>query len=318
MSDKKLYKFDKKNICYIRAKEKKDYCFDGIKQMGYDIIVPYRGNNLLLRILREIWFRLNLPRKDIWFNKAVRDKHVDIFIIKDPLIIVDFLYWVKNNHPNSRIIFEYDNRASWSLNPDQIDESVAEKWTYDADDATKYAMKLKHGAYLDIYKVFQKTEKSIDILYLGRDKGRLAELLELEEKFNLMGLTTKFHICADRRFMRYKNKRYQKNMPYQEYLELLKQSRAILNIVQSGQTSITMREYEAVFDGVKCITSNKGIFEFAFYHPSRFFVLGCDDLTKLKEFMDTPFAPVSDEELEEHTFDSMVRAMVENRGGETC
>ncbi len=319
MSDNsKLYVFDKKNICYIRAKEKKDYCFDGIKTMGYDIIVPYRGNNLLMRVFREIWFRLNLPKKEIWFNRAVKTKNVDIFIIKDPLIIAEFIFWVKENHPNSRIIFEYDNRVSWSLNPDKIDERVAEKWTYDADDASKYGMRLKHGAYLDIYRIIPQKEKSIDVLYLGRDKGRLNELIDLEKTFDRMGLKTKFHICADRKFMRYKNRRYQKNMLYQEYLEFLKQSRAILNIVQNGQNSITMREYEAVFDGIKCITSNQGIYGFEFYHPSRFFVLGRDDLAGLKDFIESPFAPVMESDLKQYTFDSMVRMMVENRGGDNC
>lgn len=312
MSDnEKLYVFDKNRICYIRAKEKKDYCFDGIGKMGYDIVVPYRGNNLFMRLLRELWFRLSLPYKTIWFNKAIKNKRANIFIVKDPLIIPDFLYWIRAIHPEARVIFEYDNRASMSLNPNRIEDSCIEKWTYDADDAIKYNMRLKHGAYLDIYKVIPYTEKVIDVLYLGRDKGRLSELLDLEEKFNAMGLHTKFHICADRKFMRYSNRRYQKNMPYEQYLELLKQSRAILNIVQSGQTSITMREYEAVFDGVKCITSNKGIYDFELYHPSRFFVLGNDDLLELDNFLRTPFVEVKEDELKQYTFDYMVRYMIE-------
>lgn len=320
MSDiEKRYAFDKQRICYIRAKEKKDYCFDGIKRMGYDIVVPYKGDNLLMRLLREMWFRLDFPFKAIWFNKVIKEKGADIFIIKDPLIIPEFLRWIKKIHPKARIIFEYDNRVSWSLNPNIIVETDIEKWTYDADDAEKYNMELKHGAYLDIYKVIPDADKTIDVLYLGRDKGRLNELLELEAQFIAMGLKTKFHICADRRFMRYKNKRYQKNIPYEQYLELLKQSRAILNIVQNGQTSITMREYEAVFDGVKCITSNKGIYDFKLYHPSRFFVLGNDDLNKVGQFLRTPFVRVMEDELKEYTFDFMVRDMIErNRGGNNC
>lgn len=312
MPDKEqLYTFDKNRICYIRAKEKKDYCFDGIKKMGYDIVIPYKDINLLMRLFREIWFRLNLPYKSIWFNKAIKSKNVDIFIVKDPLIIPEFLYWVRALHPNARIIFEYDNRVSWSLDPDKVDGSIIEKWTYDPDDATKYNMKLKHGAYLDIYRVVPNERKMMDVLYLGRDKGRLKELLELETKFAEMGLKTKFHICADRKFMRYKNKRYQKNMPYEQYLELLKQSRAILNIVQNGQTSVTMREYEAVFDGVKCITSNRGILNFELYDTSRYFVLGYDDFSKIDVFLNTPFSPVEEHLLKEYSFDSMVSKMIE-------
>ena len=32
---------------------------------------PYRNKNLFTRILREAWFRLHLPFKELWYNKEV-------------------------------------------------------------------------------------------------------------------------------------------------------------------------------------------------------------------------------------------------------
>ena len=141
-------------------------------------------------------------------------------------------------------------------------------------------------------------------------QGRLDQLLALEKQFRDMGLRTYFHICADRSFLTWKNKAYRPFMPYDEYLELLKRSRAILNIVTDGQKSVTQREMEAVFDNVKCITNNAGIPDFALYDESRFFLLTDENAEKVRDFISVPFKPVNDEELRPYCFSDHVREML--------
>ena len=69
-----------------------------------------------------------------------------------------------------------------------------------------------------------------------------------------------------------------------------------------GEAGVTQRDMESVFDGVKCITNNKNIRNFELYHPSRFFILGEDDLSDLKRFLDEPFLDVPEEDLEKYSF----------------
>ena len=86
-------------------------------------------------------------------------------------------------------------------------------------------------------------------------------------------------------------------MDYKEYIELLKRTKSHLNIVPDGQTSITQRELESVFDEVKCITNNRGILEFDLYDPSRYFVLGIDSISELSDFLNSEFKPIPPEKL---------------------
>lgn len=300
----------KQDICFIRPKQRgDDYCFDGIEKTGYKILIPYKDYNLLLRCLREAWFRLKFPKREIWFNKKICHVKAKVFIVKDPLMVSEFFLWLKKIHPASKIILDYDNRADRTINPSFVDSSIVEKWSYDADDCRKYNMNLKHGAYLDIYRIDKLEEPEYDILYLGRDKGRAKKIFDLESEFQKLGLKTNFHICADRAFLKFKHQYYKSVIPYREYLEMLKRSRAILNIVQPGQTSITMREYEAVFDNVKCITNNQTIKQFELYHSSRYFVLGQDDMALLSVFLNTKFLPVSEEKLNEYKFSRIMEMM---------
>ena len=104
--------FDKSDIQYIRAKERGwDYCFEGIKEMGYNIIIPYRDKNLIMRLLREAWFRCKLPKQSIWYNPKVKKIKASTIIVKDPLVTLDFMEYLRKKHPSKRIILEYDNRV---------------------------------------------------------------------------------------------------------------------------------------------------------------------------------------------------------------
>jgi len=302
---------DKERICFIRPKiDNNDYYFNAIVKMGFRIYVPYIGNWLIFRVIREIWFRMRLPFVSLWYNKRIKEEKADIFILRDSLLTNDFINWIRYFHPDARIIMDYDNLANTTIRPDQIQDQHVEKWSYDVNDCKKYGMKLKPHSFLDVYRIKDKREPKIDILYLGRDKGRLQSLLELEKKMKELGLRTYFHICADRRFLRVTNHKYKKLLSYYEYMDLMKESRAILNIVGSDQASMTMRDMEVVFNGIKGITNNKLALEFPLYDKSRFFVLGIDPIESLPFFLDSPFKQISDEELIPFCYENSIEYMI--------
>lgn len=301
---------DKNRICFIRAKQKDDYVFDGIRKSGYKIVIPYKDYNLFLRICRELWFRLKLPRRELWVNSEIERLNEDIIIIKDPLIVPELVRQVRKVHPDKKIIFDYDNRVYNSVDPDQIRKYVDEVWHYDEDDCRQYNLKFRGHSYLDIYQIKTDQESVYDVFYVGRDKGRLNKMDEIKKKLETEGLKTYFHICATREFLTWTNRKYKHFLPYNGYLDLLKKSKAILNIVPEGQTSITQREMEAVFDGVKCITNNKGITFFKLYDNTRFFLLD-NNYDQIQEFLDVPFKPVLLSELEAYRFDSLVSNMLD-------
>ena len=91
-------------------------------------------------------------------------------------------------------------------------------------------------------------------------------------------------------------------MDYDEYLTYLKKARASLNVARDDQDCVTLRELECVFDGIKCITTNKNIVNFELYDKSRFFVLDGNNYKELTTFMDLPFKPISKEELNNYRF----------------
>lgn len=301
---------EKNNICFIRAKQKDDYVVSGIKMSGYKVIIPYKDYNLFLRLCREVWFRLRLPKRKLWFNHEIDSIPEDIIIIKDPLIVKEFIVYLRRLYPYKRIIMDYDNRVERSIDPRTISKYVDSVWHYDEDDCAKYNLKYKGHAYLDVYQVKPNVNAVYDVFYVGRDKGRLSQMVEIKKKMEDVGIKTYFHICASREFLVWTNKKYKRFLPYSEYLELLKNSKSILNIVPPGQQSITQREMEAVFDNIKCITNNKGIKKFELYDDTRFFILD-NNYELIPGFLERPFNTVPEEKLDKFRLDAYVERLVE-------
>ena len=301
---------DKSKICFIAATIKGDYCYDGIENMGYRIMIPYRDYNLLMRCLREAWFRLHLPAKHLWYNPACKKAEAELFVVRDSLVSVEFLNWLRKHHPDSRIILEYDNMVGISAHPDDIQDPSIELWTYDAGDAQRYNMKLKAGGYYTSWKCKKTEPPAYDIVYVGRDKGRAEKMFEIEDQFKALGLRTNFHICADRRFLSWRKSYYKPLLSYTQYLDLIGNSRALLNIIQEGAVSITMREVEAVYHNVKCITNNPCIRESELYHPSRYFVLGEDPIEELPRFLEMPLQQAPEEILWNGSYERTIEKML--------
>jgi len=297
---------EKKEICIIRAKLKEDYIWDAIKSYGFDIHIPYKDRNIFLRILREIWYRLGLPKRSIWFNKELKNIEAEIIIVYDSLAVPDLLAWLRNRYKNSRIILNYENRTDTSISPNDVDDSI-EKWSYDLSDCARFNMKAIQPSFFNIYAFDADKESKIwDILFVGRDKGRLNEILLLQKKFSKRGLSTNFHICANRSFLRFQKKIYKSFLSYKEYLVILAQSRAILNVSRKDQDAITQRELEALFFNIKCITTNRKVKEYDFYDKNRFFVLGEDKDEDLNSFMSRELLPVEEVIIKKYSFEDVL------------
>ena len=87
----------------------------------------------------------------------------------------------------------------------------------------------------------------------------------------------------------------------------MKKSGILLEIIQEGQSAITMRTLEAVFFSKKLITNNPDIVKYDFYCENNIFLLPrdissvtCEDI---REFLEKPFLPYPEEIIEAHSYE---------------
>lgn len=277
------------------------------------MLSPYYGDNIPLRIFREICFRLPILPKAIWYNKEILKEKYEIINIIDVNITTHYLNWMKKKFPKTQLNFLYNNMVGKARNiePAKIPKDIR-IWTYDDYDARKYGIKLLENYWIREMIFRRKQSVEFDVFFVGKDKGRGENLLKLEKMLNEMGLKTKFIITKDGKFS--KNKAYyEPSISYEQVIDFDTRSRAILNMTMEHQKGITMRDMESVAIGVKLITTNKNIVNKDLYHKNNVFILGVDEIDSLPNFLESEYIDVWESIKDKHTFEAMLNEITDER-----
>ena len=273
---------------------------------------PYKGGkSIFLRILREIHFRFNLPKKSIWFC-PIPEKY-DVFFIFADLIIPKYIEWLHNQFPTSKYIMFYMNNCTEASCPDRFRYEYLKLWSGDVNDCEKFH--LNKAPYMGAYCrswIVKKEPPVYDVFYVGKDKGfkRLDDLLKLESQFAQMGLKTYFHIVTNHRYDKYRSKQYKDYMPYKECLSFLGKTKAILYLGYGSQECVTIRVQESLIHRIKLITDCAWLKQYEFYNPHNIFILGEDKIEELPRFLNTPYEEVKTDLLEHIYIDELFKEII--------
>lgn len=285
----------------------KNYYFANlIHDLGYTVVSAYKKTNFAKRVIRKIHFKSSCPKKEIWFNKKYNLDKFESLIIFDAAVNYDLVKFVKKLYPDKRLIFWYWNPVRNSIDPTLLSSEICEKWSYSPEDCKKYNLKYNTTFYFsgltNNFKGDDINESLYDILFVGRDKGRLSILLDYKEKFESLGLETNFHITPTKWYEKRKNKIYMNDISYNEIINLIKKSKAILDIVQHQSDGLTLRIMESLFFEKKLITNNQTVVQYDFYSKNNIFVLGLDKIDNLLEFIESPYKPIPNHIVEKYEF----------------
>ncbi len=280
-----------------------------IRESGYKVEDPYYGKSYLGRAIRWVWFKLNLPFQSFYYNRNLVMKDKIIFIF-DSLITAKFLKWINKKCRNCNIILYFTNPVRDSKLPNEIGSNYCSMWTSDAEDAKKFGMNLySGGGYFPQWKI-RKEIPQYDVFYIGKDKGRLQKLQSIENEMKSYGINTYFYITWERGWQKAKDGIHQEFLPYEKVLEYIGKSKAILHLIEGAQQGITIRIQESLIHKRKLITDDKNITGYDFYNPHNIFILGVDELSQLREFLDSPYEDVKSDYFSHAYFDDMIEIVV--------
>lgn len=276
---------------------------------GYECFEMYRGqSNFICRVFRRIFEKYKLPGLSFWYNKKILNTKNKKIIVFESLCTVNYLKWLRKNLKNTDIIFWYWNIVKNTIDPDSIPDKLCEKWSFSRIDCKKYNMKFNPLPYfkeIEDPKMFKK----YDVVFIGKDKGRLIDLLKIEKKFNSMAISTKFVITPTNRKSR--NKYYSKPISYLEAINIASQGRVVLDYIEVDNSGQSLRIIESLFMKEKIITNSKLIKDYDFYCPENIFILGKDDINEIKNFINIPYKDIPKEIVMRYDFDKIIRNFFE-------
>lgn len=294
-------------VLFERNDISQDYYFHEIeRQIEEVILIPHPLQKLkglkwlLYRVHTSVRVnrRINLPFKSIW-AKFYIEKSLKEIIKKaqNPILFfsgdhygleeIGFFDYIKGNFPNAKLCYEladivplYEKDYKYfSIN--KLKEKFDVVFTFNKIDAQKYNFILSKPC-IPSYDNITKDNRiaNSDIFFVGRDKGRLNEIISVFEVCSKNGLKCEFYIMGvPHNRQRYSNHiHYNIRLDYLDVLKFVRKTKCVLNIVQSNSDGLTLRDYEAIGMG-KLLISNRKIDEKYNLHCNKG-IIALDSLNK--------------------------------------
>ena len=268
--------------------------FDSMKILLNDVIsndnffyveptdsTAYRWLNFfyLDRIGTAIKKRISVPLRTKAFqlyvqhfnNLSKEDEIYFIFVRHEPWFFGEdgFFSFLRKQFPKSKLVYLLINVNRYlGIDFDEFCPYFDRVLTIDEGDAEKYGLEFHPFFYSPIEQEDESIMES-DCFFVGNAKERLSEILEAYELLTSNGLKCDFHIVGvPEDQQKYKGKiEYNTPLDYDKVVFHVKRTKILLEIMQEGQTSGTLREHEAVIYGKKLLTNNQYVTSRNFYHP---------------------------------------------------
>ncbi len=269
----------------------------------------FRRTGPLGHLLRKSLATLRLPGLSFFLNDW---KHhiadYDLFILSASRYSREIAKYIREKSDKKIIHWYWNPVSTTDVKPDKIRGYDCEFFSFDRDDCNRYGLHYTSTYYFSTIRL-PENEITNDIYFLGADKGRLNQLLELKKIFEEQGLKVEFHIVKSSNSPKTENYVFQPEVPYTKVLEGISKCRAILDYLQAGQAGMSQRPMEALFHKKKLITNDIDIDKSDFYHKNNIFILGKDDIGSLKEFMNSPYIDMDNKIVEKYDFENWLKQL---------
>ena len=266
-------------------------------------------SNVFYRIIVELCLKLHIPISTKLFNQELTNVDADTIIVFDGHARKEFLEWLKNSNPTKRLIYWCWNTVkeiSENFDINTIPDGY-EIWSYSKYDCDKYGLKYNTTFFWNSYFELSSKESKYDVFFVGKDKGRLGKIKAVADILDKENLKYRFNIVKTHFWNR--NKDYSRKMSYDQVIEMITLTKAILDIKVDANAGPSLRALEAAFFRKKLITDDPYVKDFDFYCKNNVYILGEDNIP-IQEFLSVPLKLVSDKEINKYSFLSWIERFV--------
>lgn len=238
-------------------------------------MVKSQTDNKVYRAFRKAHLSSSLPGKGVWLGDWAGDLDAaGTVVLADGGNSENVARLIHRGWPQKRIVLWFRNSVEASGEPSGDVASFCELWSFDHADCERYGYRYNPQFYGG-NPAYEPHDPEWDVFFVGQDKGRKDRLLELDCTLQDAGLTTRFCIVGY-------NSGY---LAYEQVLDYVSRSRAILDMQASWQDGMTLRPLEALFYGKKLITNSSAYAKSDLYDEANAFLLGHDDLGGIRDFV---------------------------------
>lgn len=283
-----------KTLILTQTDPETDVMYKKWVENAYNADIIFKPVIKIGRLIRRIWIQNGFPLAGVWYGKWKEDlRNYDTLIIHASSLTQQLPNWIEKKYPNMRIIYWYWNPVTEKTDPSKVKSKNAEFWSFDKKDCEKYGMNYNIQYYCMDNGLTQENLKiDCDVFFVGHEKGRGEQIQSIGKILRAKGIKCDFRIVSN------------KFIPYHDVERRVVSSKAILEILQNGQSGMTLRALESLFWEKKLITNNELIKNEKFYNKNNIFIIGIDDENEIEMFLKKPYDKSSNKYKSEYDIDA--------------
>lgn len=272
------------------------------RERGVCVKQVYKNTPKLFKALRRLQIELKLPFTSLWISDWKKNiKDFDTVIIHASKITPPVVKYIRHENPEIRIIVWYWNPVEKSVGLEEFKYSGIEIWSFDEHDCEKYKLKYNTQYYFNDVSL-PKIDCSLEVFFVGGDKGRVGELISLKKLLDDQGISNYFHITSTGKENSDYKGFYSNIISYDEVLKHIASCKVIVDYLSDNQSGLTLRPLEALFFKKKLITNDNSIEKRDFYCRENIFIIGKDDFKDLKKFVEAPYREICEDVVSRYDF----------------
>lgn len=248
-------------------------------------------------------------------------ENYDVFILVSRKSAQYAAKYIKKKAPNKRVIIWYWNLVTnKEMNPDYCRKIGCEPWSFDKTDCKKYRMKFGDTYYFPPDNIMDnQSEHCVNqmwcVFYVGINRPGRKEFLDHLRKFlQSKGMKYKFNLTAIPSKKRPKDDQLSERMTYEQIIDSICKSKAILDLNRENQSGMTLRPMEALFFKRKLVTNNRSIIQYKIYDADNTYIIENKDFDGLDAFLSSVYveSKENEEKRKAYSFDSWLDRMLSN------
>lgn len=290
-----------------------DSCYEEMKREDVFYTnhrIPLRSRSKLINAMIRFCFSvknkkrlvIKLPLRSLWYrfsefrNFVSSDDDIKFILYDSNRLSRDdkYIKWIRKKYKNCSLSYVFTNIASKSVAGqygmlDELKKMYDYVFAFDKADSEKYGFEYNHLIYVPKLPK-EKTEIKYDCLFVGGAKERLDTLHSFYQKLCSLGLKPCFYIVGveEKDQLKDSDIHYNQRIPYTKTMELIAESKCILDILQQGSSGISLRICESVVWNKLIITDNVYVKNEPFYSANNIAVVSEPDDIQATFFDHTP------------------------------
>lgn len=248
-----------------------------------------------------------------------------VYIVRGQAFDEKVLKYMRGHFTKAKFIFyQWDPLCGKKI--PEILEQYDYAYSFDTDDVKNNPeFKFRPSIFLKEYvEIADKKDFKYDVCFVGTIyNNRWGIIKRYQDYFDANNIKSFFYLYMAswllyfwdfiRRGTFVSPKKMQfKPMTYLDNVEMVKESKCVLDFVYSKQTGLSMRAFESMAAHRKYITNNAEVKNYDFYNPSNILVVDAQNPDVPKEFIESPFEPVDEKVMYKYSIQGFIDEAFQN------